>query len=83
MSYHINNKFRGLGDPITSPSQVPSDIDNMWLNLDGSNPSAPAPSSPSTTPMPATSTVADADGISPVVLLGGAAVVAYFLFKKK
>lgn len=87
MSY---SKCRGgMGDPVTSPSQVPSDLDLFWLNFDGSNPTPAAPSSPSTSTTSSPSTTSmptvmtDTTSTSPLLLLGGVAVVAYFLFRKK
>jgi hypothetical protein len=83
MSY---SKCLGMGDPITSPSQVPSDLDLMWLNLDGgANPTTSTTTSGdglTTTSLPV-STTADGTTVVQLMPLILAGVVAYFICRKK
>jgi hypothetical protein len=85
MSY---SKCLGMGDPITSPSQVPSDLDLMWLKLDGQSyydgqPVASNTDGPLTiTPVP-DHTDSWQTTVSKLLPLGVAGAVAYFLIRNK
>lgn len=69
----------GFGDPITSPDQV-----DPTLPTPTTSTVTTAPTTAVTTAVMATPTPITADtGSSGILLLGGLALVAYFVFKKR